>query len=548
MNLIPTALSFSLFWFGALAASTAAQDFKPVRPVPDLAPPKIVQAPVLQQNPNPSAPLAAVLTLATNEPTNVELRWRDGQRSWTAMAEPKFKTNHEVAVLGMRPGRTHEITVTVRDANGNYATWPNLLVYTTPGLPAFFPPLETTVSEPSLMEPGVTMFNAGSAGNPTGFLVMVDAQGEVVWYYTRQGGIGDARRLRNGNLLFQGSGAIEIDMLGNTLNHWYPSRLNPGGAPPGAILVDTDTFHHEISEMPAWTGADFVVLSTELREYPNYPASETDPSQTTPIGRVVGDVIVEFKRSGEIVRETKLLDILDPYRISYNSLSGFWDNTYPPGNTKDWSHGNAVVFANYDNAYIVSARSQDAIVKIGRTSGALEWILGPHERWSAPWNQYLLTPVGSPNFEWSYHQHAPQVLPGGDILMYDNGNGRAIPPVPEMPVPDRYSRAVHYRVDKVAMTTEQVWAYGPPPPAGESYYCGTRGDADIMRTTGNVLVTDADRKNFDLLQTFARIFEVTKTDPAQIVFEMYIRDNTVPNPQVWNSYRAERLRNIYPHL
>lgn len=530
-------------------ARPAAQSLTPGGVGSDLLPPSIVQAPVLSPNPNPRAPLAAILELGTDEPTQVRLVIKDGQRSWVVLAEAEYRLVHRAAVLGMRPGRTHQIVVTVRDVRGNETTWPQSLVFQTPQLPASFPPLQTTISQPARMEPGLTLFNANSAGSPSSFMVVVDAEGEVVWYYETRDGVGDARRLRSGNFLFLGGAhklATEVDMLGNVVGQWYAANLDPTGAPAGAVLVAADTFHHEIVELPVGHPADFASLSTELRVYPDYPADEVDTTQTMPSANVIGDVIVEFKRSGEVVREIKLLDLLDPYRLSYNSLFNFWNSTYAPLDTKDWSHANAVVYAPFDDAYIVSARHQEAILKIHRPTGSLQWILGPHERWSAPWQQHLLTIVGGA-FEWNYHQHAPQILPGGEILVFDNGNGRAVPPAPMLPPHERYSRAVHYRVNIPTMTIEQVWSYGPPPPAADSFFSGTRGDADRMKSTGNVLVTDSDRKDLTLNLTFARVFEVTRAIPGEIVFEIFVRDPSPTNPAAWNVYRAERLRGLYPH-
>jgi hypothetical protein len=116
-----------------------------------------------------------------------------------------------------------------------------------------------------------------------------------------------------------------MDRLGLFVHKWYPGGHDGGaGMDADAILVDTDTFHHEMLLLPESEEADFLTLSSELRVYDNYPADVIDPTITEDGVNVVGDVIVEFKRDGTVVRETKLLDILDPYRMCYDSLHGFW--------------------------------------------------------------------------------------------------------------------------------------------------------------------------------------------------------------------------------
>jgi hypothetical protein len=56
-------------------------------------------------------------------------------------------------------------------------------------------------------------------------------------------------------------------------------------------------------------------------------------------------VVAEVRLDGTVVATWSLLDLLDPYRIGYNSTNGFWNLHYAPlaAVTRDWSHGNAVV-------------------------------------------------------------------------------------------------------------------------------------------------------------------------------------------------------------
>ena len=115
-------------------------------------------------------------------------------------------------VLGVRPDKTVQITVTVTDQASQSTTAAAPVVFVTPPLPAGFPPLHLDISDPARMEPGVTMFGPGAVGGQPGVnltpLIMVDEQGEVVWYYNTTFSISDARRLSNGNLLFMGASAI----------------------------------------------------------------------------------------------------------------------------------------------------------------------------------------------------------------------------------------------------------------------------------------------------------------------------------------------------
>lgn len=525
----------------------------------DTTPPQIVSPPILTPNANPAAPLAARIALETDEPTRVVLILDDGVQARRVLAERQFRTQHQVAVLGVHPATSYTIQVIVSDAAGNRANAGGPLLWTTKPLPVGFPPLRVTTSSPNLMEPGYTLFNTNFS-SPTiagrgNFIVILDEAGRVVWLFqSRVGNNYEAVRLRNGNFMIIGSGlgaktAEEVDLFGNIVHVW--AAVGTGiPLPPGAIPVATDTFHHEFQELPEDEDGDFLALSTEMRVLPNYPTSEVDPTQTAPTGNVIGDVIVEFTRNGNIVRETKLLDILDPYRVVYNSLAGFFNDAYGV-TTLDWSHGNAVVLDRADNSYIVSLRHQDAVVKIRRDTNEIVWILGAHDRWNAPWNAKLLTPLGT-QFEWQFHQHSPHIAPWApatNLTLFDNGNYRVIPPATPPPPSAWYSRAVEYRIDAANLTVEQMWAYGGLfDTTNPWFFSGFIGDADALANMGNVLVCDGAKNVPGQNKTYSRIVEVQRTNPAVPVFEVIVNDPTQasPSPYNWNTYRSQRIRSVYP--
>lgn len=385
---------------------------------------------ILIPNPNQNTPLVATLTFSTDKPARVTLKISDGKGSWSVLPGSEYKTDHSLMVLGLQPNTTHSITVSVIDDDENESV-SEPLELTTDSLPENFPPLEVKTSQPEKMESGVTLFNLiryteDGLDRNYGLLLAVDAEGNVVWYYRADHGIGDARRLSNGNILYlyrrsstaeriEGeSGVAEIDMLGNIVQQWHPTGISRQ-VPKGSIPVNVDTFHHEIHEMPS---GDFLVLSTEVRTYENYPSSATDPQGTRGPANVVGDVVTEFSNDGSVIHQWTLLDIVDPYRIGYGSIdSTFWNDTYADvvhSSVKDWAHANAVIYDARDNSFLVSLRHQDAVIKVNLETGDLVWILGNHDGWKPPWSSYLLSPRGE--LEWQFHQHTPMITPNGNIL------------------------------------------------------------------------------------------------------------------------------------
>ncbi len=515
----------------------------------DTTPPAFLDRPALVVGPNPSTPLAVRLTCRTSEPTRIQVFADDGTRTWSFFPDPGYRAQHDLALAGFRASRTHALRLVAFDAAGNRTPLLHTLRFRTPALPAEFPPLHVTVANASQMEPGVTLtaFHSSSPTLPNRgtYIVYLDAAGQVVWLHHSLEKMGNsAIRLRNGHLftIVDRSIAREIDLLGNTVAQWFAARQGAAGMPPGAIPVDCDSFHHELDQLPVGFDADYVALSNELRTYPNYPANENDPTQTVPLGRVVGDEVVEFRRSGAIVRRRSLLDVLDPYRVAYNSLAPVLSGLYGVAGV-DWSHANTVAIDPADGNWIVSLRNQDAVVKIDRGNGALRWILAPPERWTAPWSQYLLTPVGAP-FGWSYHQHAPRMDAAGNIVIYDNGNYRATPPTAPNPPATWYSRAVAYRVNASTGTIQQQWSYdGAPNGFFSRFFC----EADPLPITGNVLVSDGWRNAASVNRTYSRVLEIAGNPPATTVFEVIVNDPAVANdPYNWAIYRSQRYAAIHP--
>ncbi len=512
----------------------------------DTTPPAFMSQPVVSISTNPLAPLTGRVQVTSDEPVVVEIYVREATRGFRFQATNTFATTHDLPLIGFRPNRVHRVTVALRDASGNRSVWPFGFVLTTPALPAQFPPLHVVTSSPGQMEPGVTLAGLRwSSPTLTGtgtYCVYLDNEGQVVWLYEAPTSLSNVLRLQNGNFLLQLTNRQiqEVDLFGNVLTDWWAARLGMAGAPAGATLVDCDSFHHELTELP---NGNFLALSTEMRTYPNYPNSEVDTTQTVSTANVVGDVAIEFQRDGKLVDEVRLLDVLDPYRVCYGSLAGFYSALYGAV-TLDWSHGNAVVLDESDNTFVFSLRHQDAVVKVRRADHSLVWIHGAHERWGSTWAPFLLTPVGFP-FGWQYHQHSPDFDGNGNLTVFDNGNYRAIPPATGAPASQWYSRAVRFHIDPVAMTTTEVWDWSDTAP----FFSGMFGDADPLPLTGNTLVVDGAKPVPGMNSSYSRLVEVRAASPGQqIVYEVIVNDpnDPAPSPYNWTIYRAERYRTLYP--
>ena len=524
----------------------------------DATPPRLSDVTVAP--PTEHAPLAALLTFSTDEPSRVLLEFDDGVRSWSVRPDESYRTDHRVPALGLRPDRSHEVVVTVSDQAGNVTSAPAVTI-TTDRLPDDVPPLDIRVSEPEKMEPGVTVFglfrwpDGGVPDRSFGLLLAVDATGEVVWYHRTDHMVLNAIRLANGNVLYSvtpdgiNGALVEIDLLGDVQQRWR-SRTVPATTMDDAIVVDVDSIHHDVLELPS---GNFAAFSTELRTFEDFPTSDEDPDAPRATQDVVGDIVVEFTPEGAVVNRWHLLDLVDPYRVGYGSFDkGFWSLTYQAllgddePDVADWAHANALFYDEEDDAYLVALRHQDAIVKFSRATGEIAWMLGPPSGWNPPWNGHLLQPRG--DLDWAYHSHGLELTPQRTLLMYDNGNYRASAFEERTPDSEAFSRAVEFEVDPAAMDVRQVWSYEGAP--GERFYSSFLSDADWLPVTGNVLITDGARvtevqndADEPLSHSWARILEVTHASPAETVFELVMDDEP---PNGWRVYRAGRWPSLYP--
>ena len=356
----------------------------------------------LVANPNPAVPLAAILRVTGDEPSTLTINIDDGERQWSVSPSDAISTGHEAPVLGMRAGRIHTITASLTDAKGNTSVT-EAMTFETPPLPDAFPTPRVTVNKQEAVEAGVTLFNVngrwGADGKqaPANFApaVIVNNAGEVVWYYLPEGHkVHEIRPTAHGTYTYEiwpgTGGMVEIDVLGNILRRWHFTGTAKDIA-EGSIAVETDSIHHDYVDLP---NGNMLVLSSENRVVENWYTSETEAMAPRADANVIGDVIIEMTMEGEVLREWKLHDIIDPYRIAYRSLrQDFYAGHYGhvvEGPVHDWSHANAIIYEEEDNSFVLSLPYQDAVIKISMDSGELVWILGNSDNWRDPWKEKLL--------------------------------------------------------------------------------------------------------------------------------------------------------------
>ncbi|MFC1890440.1 hypothetical protein ACFL4G_11860 [Thermodesulfobacteriota bacterium] len=176
---------------------------------------------------NPKNRLSACVTFTTDvEATSRILVEGPDGHSWVVGPAGGPAIEHELWVLGMYDESSYTFTITAKGVDGGKGR-SEPQPFETRALPFFFPPMEITVSEPDLMQPGWTLFNVYRyipvRDFLWGMLIAIDETGRVVWYYKAPLMIISHGLLANGNIVygFLAYGYIEIDWTGRYIRT-YP--------------------------------------------------------------------------------------------------------------------------------------------------------------------------------------------------------------------------------------------------------------------------------------------------------------------------------------
>ena len=472
----------------------------------------------VKANPNPAVPLAAIAEIKSQMPSRVELHVSDGEHTWSVSLS-EYKSHHEVPVLGMRPAREHSITVELIDSYGNREKLP-IQKYTTTALPYGlerpFPHVQVVKSKAATTG-DVTISTVhqrgglvGEQGN-YGLLVGLNNAGEIVWYYQSDFIMWYLLALENGNLHIGANDgtSVEIDLLGNVVRSYKGRRQKEDKVGfRNSFDIDTEAIHHEALELPS---GNLLITGLELTSLPeSYPWKDATPrggdGESKAFTALGADEYLEVTPYGEQVRKWKVLDWLDPGRVSYNSDMTFYNNMgyYPIKEevVADWSHGNGLAYDKGNRTVIISFRHIDCAIGVSYPDGELKWIFGDPDGWTEPLASKLLKPVDAAGsaidaseFPWAYHHHAPEVTPQGTLLYFDNGNTRAI--WPKKPTEEQpYSRIVEFRIDEQEMTVELVDEYfgWPELPAfdapGKRWFSAFNSDVQWL-PNGNVVISQS---------------------------------------------------------
>lgn len=424
----------------------------------------------------PDAPAEVVVSdlLLLDNPVNVLsffLEWRTGAAAPSVLDvdcdEGAFTyelrsvrptTRHRAFAMGFWPGA--ECTFTVANGTSGERT----VSVTVEDVPAFLPE-PTLLATSDHAQPGWTLFNLNNRFDPVPAKVaMVDEQGRYRWYYslptTRAGSDTDVTPVSEGVLIGgwgPGTSPLMVDWTGETV--WTADIRN----------------HHDI---------DYDEETRSFWYLSNWDTCEVE-------GVMPASSFRRWDR--DEARDTFAWSICEE-----------WE---PPARSDDWAHMNALDMHPDRERVLFSARNQNALFLVRvAPEAALEWVLGGVQS-----DFTMVTREGIDPVFW--HQHSAEWLPGGNIILFDNGlAGRR-----------EHSRALELAFDEETDEAWAVWEYRPDP----DIFAPVWSDAD-RQPNGNTLVL------FGLNSSIEETHLIEVDADGETVW--YLRF-----PPKWGLYRAERV-------
>ena len=348
----------------------------------------------------------------------------------TPLSEPGAA--HVIPLVRLRPETTYDYTIFVADgsvvdgsvADGaavdGSAAWPGRAGrFTTGPLP---PPLAAISMQVRGRSSQPLILSDYRGGRGHGYFVFWDEVGATVWYYDAMadapGAIVQLPPSAGNFLYLDRSRMTEITPLGELVTRI--ERHGAAGIP-----------HHEVTLLAdgrvIYPSREFVVIDDSAN---GGPAEVTFTVDTLRVWDRAGG------RFDQVWDSTEAWDIRDPAQRVPD----------PDGDVTNWTHLNSVSIGPRGNV-VISSRARNQVVSLSADLQAIEWQLhGPDSDFEFP------NPADR-----FYRQHTAQQLANGNVLLFDNGQGR----------PDAeggaYSRALELRLDKAAGTAVKVWEYRPTP-------------------------------------------------------------------------------------
>ncbi|MBA2446546.1 MAG: aryl-sulfate sulfotransferase [Chloroflexi bacterium] len=361
--------------------------------------------------------LIADATVELDAPAPVYLEYGNAEVGWLRTPRTEAAMTHRLPILRLRASTAYQVRAFAVDAAGcpDGVAAAELQTGELPG-----PLQRLEIQATGRPSSPLTLMDFAVGGSAERFFIALDALSRPVWYYRlplamSRGGagspIGAAARLANGNLLYQ-------------TRNFGIEEITPDGVVVRRVEVDDSYIHHDV--LPLGDGR---VLFLGAEDGVIDETSSGGPPDRPVRGDTVNVLDLDLLEEEQVWSTFEL----DPIpRVPGRYRGGDFGS-------EEWTHANSLA-RGPRGTWLLSFRSLDQVISLAADFETVEWRLGGAD-------SSFSFPDPADRF---YGQHTAFELPGGRVLLFDNGNFR-----PE----GEYSRALELELDFATMTARKVWEY-----------------------------------------------------------------------------------------
>jgi arylsulfate sulfotransferase len=453
--------------------------------------------------------------------------------TWS-VAAPAGGGSVPILVAGMKGNTAYHMRAVFQPTGTTTAVFTDAdRMFTTSAYPAAnLPTLTVATSSGQTPQSGIELLDLVS-GPPGRFAsVVTDLSGNVLWGYDPGTAVPSGsypnpiKLLPNGHFIivytFGPNGTTEtsliqeVDLAGQVIWELTPAQLNAklAAATCSGCNINVVGNHHDVAILP---NGHLIVLASLKRIL-------TVSGFSSPL-TVTGDVIIDLDQNRNPVWLWNSFDWLDVNRH--------------PMLFPDWTHSNAVVYSPDDKGLMLSIRHQAWVIKInyndGTGDGSILWKLG----YQGDFNLLPGATNAADPADWFTAQHDSNFISSTtagtfDVLLFDNGNQRVLDTSGTLCGPTTSpceSRVPIFHLDDSAKTADITWIDKLTPVF--SFF----GGSARQLANGNIELDECATPTSSA-SIHASVYEVTKTTPSEIVWQMQVTGQY--------AYRAIRIPSLYP--
>ncbi|MBA43750.1 MAG: hypothetical protein CMF62_07095 [Magnetococcales bacterium] len=486
-----------------------------------------VNTPVSIIDPYGLAPLAALVGIHTDEPTQAEVIILGGPGEPVRRYKPTEVTQtHILPILGLKADTANRVQIVIHSKEGAPQGSYNLTLQTNP--------LAVSTPKPEVKKAKADNFHhklyfvspseGEGMGKQSPHTIGLDEKGTIRWAFNPE----------------MGATPLMKPWKDGTWLAFMPNKLagKRGGASKYLMAFDLTGRVHNIWKAEHRLHHDFAILND------GRVSIATDGPQPFKIEDVAITATLTDKPNLQVDETLHMESVLKRRPLILDTQAGYLPSY-------DWFHMNGID-ENPNGTYrVYSGRNQSATVAVNNDK-SLRWILADPAGWPKSMAPYLLKPQsddqGKDNavgFEWSWGQHSPVFRDANHLFLFDNGNFRSTKFATATPAHDNYSRLVEYKIND-DNTIEQVWSFGKE--RGHKLYAPYVGGVDYITETDSVvgvfggIVRNRLGNPSDIVAgTFknaAHVIEVSHTTPPEVLTELVFENTDIHTDRGYMIYRG----------